>query len=303
MSDLKALLESADRAVSDVPLPPGGLDQLERLRVRKRRNQRIAAGVVGIAVFLAAVSIVIDAEWVDRTKTPAAGPRVTGPTGDPFAVDGFEGLPPKGVAPSEPLRGELVMSKMGIHPWWHIYMYADGRVVWLEENGFQDPGLAVASGTPPTTGWLERRLTPEGIELLRSRPDLLSRWWVVLPASAWEDPEAKPYVPARYLVCTSQETIPLLPQRAQDLLRGYTDERAVVTGEDHYSAGGQGFTCPTVTIEEARTLDGILREVGYGRREDAGALAYDIGSPDSYFSSIGVIPLLPDGKHAECCPG
>ena len=92
MSDLKALLERADRAVSGVPLPPEGLDGLQRRRDRKRRNQRIAAGVVGIAVFVAAVWIVTSVGSFDRTQTPAVpgpeetGPAETGPTGDIGAV-------------------------------------------------------------------------------------------------------------------------------------------------------------------------------------------------------------------------
>jgi len=51
---------------------------------RKRRNQRIAAGVVGIAVFVAAIWIVTSGGWFDRTKEPAGGvetgPTETGPT-------------------------------------------------------------------------------------------------------------------------------------------------------------------------------------------------------------------------------
>jgi hypothetical protein len=58
MSELKALLKRADRGVSAVPLPGGGLDGLQRWRDRKRRNQRIAASVVGVAFFVAAVLIV-----------------------------------------------------------------------------------------------------------------------------------------------------------------------------------------------------------------------------------------------------
>jgi Tol biopolymer transport system component len=50
MSDLKTLLERADRAVADVPLPAGGLEGLEHRRDRKRRNQRIRAGVLGLAI-------------------------------------------------------------------------------------------------------------------------------------------------------------------------------------------------------------------------------------------------------------
>ncbi|MGA9159329.1 MAG: hypothetical protein WB297_00495 [Actinomycetota bacterium] len=80
MSDLKALLERADRAVSDVPLPADGLEGLQRRRDRKRRNQRIAAGVVGIAVFVAAVWIVTSVGSLDRSETPAVpGPSETGP--------------------------------------------------------------------------------------------------------------------------------------------------------------------------------------------------------------------------------
>jgi hypothetical protein len=71
MSELKALLKRADRGVSAVPLPGGGLDGLQRWRDRKRRNQRIAAGVVGVAFFVAAVLIVTAAGSFDRTTTPA----------------------------------------------------------------------------------------------------------------------------------------------------------------------------------------------------------------------------------------
>jgi len=48
-----------------------------RRRDRKRRNQRIAAGVVGIGVFVAAVWIVTSGGPFERTAAPA----VTGPTG------------------------------------------------------------------------------------------------------------------------------------------------------------------------------------------------------------------------------
>jgi hypothetical protein len=51
-----------------------------RRRDRKRRNQRIAAGVVGIAVFVVAVWIVTSVGSLDRSETPAVpGPAETGP--------------------------------------------------------------------------------------------------------------------------------------------------------------------------------------------------------------------------------
>jgi hypothetical protein len=75
---------------------------------------------------------------------------------------GLPGLPPPGATPSAPETGELVASM-----WEHIgapgsfgngwlYVYADGRLIW----GQMDPN--------PTGGWLEQRLTPEGVELIRS---------------------------------------------------------------------------------------------------------------------------------------
>jgi hypothetical protein len=210
-------------------------------------------------------------------------------------------LPPKGVEPSTPVEGELILEDGGIHPWTGLQVYADGRVIWL---------------TQFTDGWLERRLTPAGVELVRT--GALEAQVLRGPAaesdSVWEDPQAKPYVPSRYLVCLSEETMRLLPQRTQDLLRGYTDEQAVVHGEVDYLAGGRGVACPTVTIEEARALDKIFLEVGLERiegEEDAGDLSYGV-RPDTGGSGTGLfdydhliqfIPLLPDGSFQQCCPG
>jgi dipeptidyl aminopeptidase/acylaminoacyl peptidase len=81
MSDLKALLEHADRAVSDVPLPADGLEWLQRRRDRKRRNKRITAGAVGIAVFVAAVWVVTTGGSFNHTQQPAIQPTPTPPAG------------------------------------------------------------------------------------------------------------------------------------------------------------------------------------------------------------------------------
>jgi Tol biopolymer transport system component len=70
-------LEQAERVFAP---PAGSFDRFIRYRNRKRRNQRIAAGVVGIAVFVGAVWIVATAGSFDRTQTPAApGPSVSVP--------------------------------------------------------------------------------------------------------------------------------------------------------------------------------------------------------------------------------
>ena len=76
MSDLKTLLERADRAVSDVPLPSsGGLERLHRRRDRKRRNQRFTAGVVGLAVFAAGVWLAMGLPFEGPDEGPAIRPR------------------------------------------------------------------------------------------------------------------------------------------------------------------------------------------------------------------------------------
>ena len=53
----------------DAPEP--SLDGFLRRRDRRRRNQRITAGVVGIAVFVAAVWVVTSVGSPDRSQTPA----------------------------------------------------------------------------------------------------------------------------------------------------------------------------------------------------------------------------------------
>ncbi|MGA9159773.1 MAG: hypothetical protein WB297_02755 [Actinomycetota bacterium] len=278
-------------------------DALLRRRDRKRRNQRIAAGVVGMAVFVAAIWIVTSVASLDRSEKSVVpggtGPVQTGPaetvrieTGpapsvnrdDPFWVgDGFVGLPPEGTVLSEPVRGELVASDADYR--WHVSVYADGRLIWQHDESL----------------WLERRLTPGGVDLLRSQPELLSRSHPELeslPASAWEDAQAKQYASSRYGVCMSRETIHQeLPQQAQELLSDYTSEQAIERGEVEFFAGDNGSTCPAVTVDEARELDAVFREIGYRRTSESGeSVWYEINGLDP---SIVFTMLLPDGSLAQ----
>ena len=85
------ILERAERAAKSVVVPDNRFEALLRRRDRKRLNQRVTAGVVGFAVFAAAVWIMTSSGSVDRTQTPAVpggvtGPAETGPTGDIGAV-------------------------------------------------------------------------------------------------------------------------------------------------------------------------------------------------------------------------
>lgn len=83
---------------------------------------------------------------------------------------GSTALPPQGATPSAPETGELVIhydGRPGVgHPPVHqVWVYADGRLIWRDEAG--PVGVADAAGEV-RTGFLEQRLTPEGVELLRS---------------------------------------------------------------------------------------------------------------------------------------
>lgn len=76
MSDLKALLERADRAVADVPLPADGLEGLERRRDRKQRNRRIRAGTLGVIVAIATAALL--GRMIESEHVPAGPPKPLG---------------------------------------------------------------------------------------------------------------------------------------------------------------------------------------------------------------------------------
>lgn len=74
------ILERAERAATRLVGSAAPYEDLLRRRDRKRRKQRITAGVVGIAVFVAAVWIVTSGVPADRTQTPADVPSPVNPT-------------------------------------------------------------------------------------------------------------------------------------------------------------------------------------------------------------------------------
>lgn len=89
-----------------------------------------------------------------------------------FLDKGFIGLPPEGATPSSPASGELEIfywvtgdpgNEPGDGPRIEAWVYSDGRLISLR-YGSDLPG----SANPLFTGFLEQRLTPEGVELLRS---------------------------------------------------------------------------------------------------------------------------------------
>ena len=90
MTDLKTLVEhEMQRAGS----PQYSIGDLVETRDRKRRNKRIAAGVVAIAIFAAPV-VLFALHVFDRTQSPAStGIRSTAPTPRPLQVDDSAPVP------------------------------------------------------------------------------------------------------------------------------------------------------------------------------------------------------------------
>lgn len=226
---------------------------------------------------------------------------------------GFIGLPPPGARPSSLPATELVAS-FALPPsggFGYIgggRLYIDGRLVWNEYY----------ADVSRSTGFLEQRLSPEGVELVRvliseaaadSIPRLDPRTLPnQLPATAWEDVTVRAYVPSGFAACVFAEsqanpaddlntTLPdrlaMLPAAAADLLR---DRETVLS--DAYD---ETDDCLGLSTAEARTLVGYLRDGGL--EQDGGRnkwlleyhTAYDEAGPNPWRGSIWFEPILPDG--------
>lgn len=302
----------------------------ERERGREGWARRIASGVVEVVL----LGVVI---WAVATGGPFASdappsPRPAGPdpspdlfplapplppgstvAGSPNASDGDRtdrvGFPPEGARPSRPEHGELITSDWGIHPFYAVYVYADGRLIW--ERSELGVGWPAGKDFPEgpsgyTTGLVERRLTPEGVELLRSRTVPLEGQHSLpasqLPAPAWEDAEFGSYVPATFAVCfwpdgnaTRADAIDQLPARAQDLLRGR--ERTFEAGP-----ADEPFTlsCFEVTTDQARALGRIFGRDARFRQDRLGVRDepwYRFSHGDGAArTNIAFEPILPHGE-------
>ena len=281
-----------------------------------------------IAPVLAVFAVVVGAVWLlATTALPARAPRsstpppVPTPTTTPAlaapfesmasARVGFVGLPPQGATPSAPGNGRLVLSYFGrqFTHWYQVWVYADGRLIWQREGDLREGANAYA------TGYLEQRLTSEGVELLRRRgsaevalfgfpwrPPYPASW---LPRRAWEDHTIRAYVPSRYAVCYQgllrpierSEILASLPAPAGRLLRPGNFDPSSVEGWRRGFGGG----CSSLTTADASTLAQVLEEAGYGQDRDfqkAYMLTYYLTSLRSIRKEtvIRFEPILPHGK-------
>jgi hypothetical protein len=125
-----------------------------------------------------------EAAWLDADtlivrgyEAPAGSTPTPSPSETPASSEervGFLGLAPQGSQESLPAVGDLVVSfEYFCCPGRSMHVYADGRMVWSEFN-IVGPGakgyfpLSPKGADDWETGNLVQRLTPEGVELLRS---------------------------------------------------------------------------------------------------------------------------------------
>jgi len=223
----------------------------------------------------------------------------------------FLGLPPEGTKPSTPETGDLVVSDVGIHPWYSVNVYADGRMIWAQEVSNER-----IYGRPDVTGWVEQRLTPRGVELLRTAAVVLGGQHEApgsrLPASAWSDSRIRGYVPARYAICywylddyrsDPANILRTLPDLARALLSEETYDRYLGGRPDH-------IRCHDVAMADAQRVDEILTDVGFERRVSFNWVEYPLANWDDHRAEapevegygvpegtpiIWISPLLPHG--------
>jgi len=308
MIDVERLVrETLGRHEAEVPT----LDFVDahHLAVQTHRRQVVNAAAASLVALVIAIGAVFGVGALLRAggRRPAIEPP-TPPAGAP--PNGFLGLPPEGSTPSLPKANPWVIAFDGPDNGGYghvrsIYVYADGRIIW-QKHGCDDrpkicePLELPQAATTLASGWLEQRLTPEGVELLRSEVlasglfdggDLnldvegeLPHWWPLsvevlgsrgvvsvttsptdreggrsasleeiralrrlyvwfvdledrLPATAWEDPEIRGFVPSCYRAGYSlgfEHSGPpdpsKLPPPANELLHGRESEQ--VTTEE-----------------------------------------------------------------------
>jgi hypothetical protein len=165
------LLTARFAALAPRPLPGDWDDVLYRagaLRLRRRglRRSLWQGGRRRKLVVALAVAVLV----------PAVAAAAFGTVRVLILDRGFIGLPPVGATPSAPESGELVLQWYGnsashawpewrggdVRPYAGAWVYADGRMIWWRDRQVPEGANEL------TTGYLEQRLTPEGVELLRS---------------------------------------------------------------------------------------------------------------------------------------
>ena len=158
-----SLLVARFAALAPEPLPGDWSDVLGRAGTASKRGQRLGLIRSGHGrrarpvVVLAAAALVLAMATASAFAVRAL-----------LAETGLVGLAPVGATPSAPEKGELVLEfAFGRTPGdpgrFNVTVYADGRMI-SERVGDYPP----TDEHRESTGLLERRLTPEGVELVKA---------------------------------------------------------------------------------------------------------------------------------------
>jgi hypothetical protein len=218
---------------------------------------------------------------------------------------GFIGLPTEGLIPAAPERA-MEVDKYPVHGgvppfggWARVFH--DGRLIWYE---LDPPGVNQQS-----TGYLEQRLSFEGIRLVIAQdrldmkdPMVLPGW---LPASAWIDQAIRPFIPNTYGACLDGvDTAPAVDAEGAeipiDIARIVSilpiDAADILLDNQPMPVGEADRLCIVLTSEDAGRLDGALRAAGLAQDgfRNRFALQYQVDET----SSIVIEPRFPDGSIA-----
>lgn len=146
------LLAARFAALAPEPLAPAWDDVLRRAGVARKDGRKLEGRRRRRVLMLAVAALVV----------AAVAAAAFGAVRVLLLDKGLIGLAPEGATPSTPERGELVLNfgfghTMGDPGRFTVLVYADGRMIW-QRVGYANSG----------DGFLERRLTPEGVELVRA---------------------------------------------------------------------------------------------------------------------------------------
>lgn len=224
------------------------------------------------------------------------------PVDRPGSLDSAAGA----VAPvADPPVGDaaLIDSWGRVHEGW-VLVYDDGRVLW-----YPDAGAGMARGMS-RYAIVERRLTTEGLELVRSGAlgsGQFNRSELV-PADVWAEAEWRPYVPAEYAVCHVAEGSPddywadassvfaELPPEARTLVR---DRQRQFTGFSFNPAFDlpeilEPVECFALTTDEADSLVEVSSRPDVRRFHESGTYLRFVG--ERLVVEMWITPVMPHGQ-------
>ena len=243
---------------------------IEEARQRARRRRRLY-GAVAAGLALIGVSLFVVFGRPEASQSAASDPPAV-----PFVSD----------------DEATVVAQYAKFPFGWVFVYDDGRVLWHQYG--------------PESGALERRLTADGLDLVRSGDLPASaflralshaahptwnmkhpnwsvnhpNWGAPLPTGVWVDPEFRTYAPSRYALILKQDeasVLQRLPASARALLRGR--ERTYRTSDWYFPETPLWeMRFFLVSAEEASVLAGAL--------ERARVMLFE------------AVPILPHGKPA-----